>query len=168
MSNPIHYLKGRKSDYLAGTDLEIFDLEGKSKRLTIVKVDFFKELRVNGINRNKILLITFKEEYAKPFIVNTTNSKIIKEQTGIIDASKWVGFTLEFYFDTNVEMKRQKVGGIRIKSVDTNGLTPSLEDIDNRLSKCTNRAEIMSLWNELTELQQTKYKEGFANKIKLL
>ena len=36
----IHYLKARNSDFLAGTDLEIFDLEGIPIRNCFVIHDF--------------------------------------------------------------------------------------------------------------------------------
>ena len=165
---PIHYLKHRNSDFLAGTDLEIFLLEGKSNILTVKSVDYKENFNVNGRNKSKGLVMTFKENYAKPFIVNPTNSRIIKDQTGIIDASKWVGFSLEFYFNTKVEMKKEIVGGIRIKKVITNGLSPDLSDVSARLDKCTNKAELMSIWNGLSEDDQIGYKDAFTDKYKTI
>lgn len=162
----IHYLKARNSDFLAGTDLEIFDLEGKPKSLTVKSVEYKEDFTVNGKKKARGLVMSFVESYAKPFIVNTTNSKIIKELTGVIDASKWVGFTIEFYFNTKVEMKKEVVGGIRIRNVNTNGLFPALEDIETRVGKCTNRAELMSIWNELNEADQVKYKDLITAKSK--
>ena len=168
---PIHYLKSRKSDYMAGVDLEIWDLEGKSKKLTISNVEFVKStdkkpFRVNGRIKDKALIIYFKEDYAKPLICNTTNSRKIKELTGVIDATNWVGFSIEFYFNTDVVMKRQQVGGIRISDVFTNGLTADLKDIDTRIKEASNRAELMNVWNELTEALQIQYREDFTNKNK--
>lgn len=169
MSNTsIHYLKARNSDFLAGTDLEIFELEGKSKSLTVKGVEYKENFPVNGRTKAKGLVMTFKETYAKPFIVNTTNSKIIKDLTGVIDAYKWIGFTIEFYFNSKVEMKKEVVGGIRIKSVNTNGLFPALEDIESRVAKCTNIAELMSIWSSLNEQDQLKYKELMTQKRKEL
>ena len=168
MSNPIHYLKARKSDYLAGTDLEIFELEGKSKRLTVTNVEYKENFSVNGRTKPKGLIMTFKEPYAKPFIVNTTNATIIKKLTGIIDAKKWVGFTIEFFFDTKVTMKISKEetrkGGIRIKDVDTNGLVAPLEDVSTRIQQCTNKAELISIWSSLSESEQAKHKNEATEK----
>lgn len=172
MKTPIHYLKSRNSDFLAGTDLEIFELEGKSKTLKVKSVEYKENFRVNGRLKPKGLIITFEELYAKPFIVNTTNSKIIKEQTGVIDASKWVGFSLEFYFNTKVEMKISKTetlkGGIRIKKVNTNGIVAPLADFKTRIEQSTNKAEILSIWAELNEQQQIEYKDQIVEKNKTL
>jgi len=102
MSKPIHYLNTRSSDYLASVDLEIFDLEGKSKTLTIKKIELKTNFEVNGRLKKKGIIAYFTETYAKPLIINTTNSERIKESTGIMDASKWVGFSLTFYFKSDV------------------------------------------------------------------
>ena len=130
MSNSIHYLKARNSDFLAGTDLEIFELEGKSKILTVKNVEYKENFKVNGRVKPKGMVMYFEEEYAKPLIVNTTNSIFIKEVTGVIDAKKWIGFSVDFIFDISVEMQISKTetrkGGIRIKSVNTNGLIAPL------------------------------------------
>lgn len=155
----IHYLKARNSDYLAGIDLEVFALEGKSNTLTVKDVQYKENFIVNGRKKERGLVMTFQEPYAKPFIVNPTNSRIIKDQTGVIDAVKWIGFSIQFYFNTDVEMKRKKVGGIRVKNVNTNGLVPAIEDIKTRIEKCTNRAELMAIWGELSETEQNTYKE---------
>lgn len=167
---PIHYLKSRNSDFLAGTDLEIFQLEGKGTTLTIKDVEYKENFKVNGRIKAKGLVISFQESYAKPFIVNTTNSKIIKQSTGVIDARKWIGFTLTFYFNLDVEMKvsrtEVKKGGIRIKAVNSNGLTPDVQDIEARIKNSTNKAELMSIWNDLPESEQLKYKESFTLKSK--
>lgn len=172
MKNPIHYLKSRNSDYLAGADLEIFELEGKSKTLKVKDVQYKEDFYVNGRKKAKGIVMYFEESYAKPLIVNTTNTRIIKDQTGVIDAAKWIGFTVEFYFNTKVEMKISKTetlkGGIRIKSVDTNGLFPPLADVNTRIDKCVNRAELMSIWQELSEQEQITYKDQMNNKIKTL
>jgi hypothetical protein len=165
----IHYLKSRNSDYLAGTDLEIFELEGKSKSLTIKKVEYQENFKVNGKIKPKGLVANFHEEYANPLIINPTNARIIKSLTGIMDAEKWVGFTLTFWFDTKVEMKVSKTetikGGIRVKSVNTNGLVAPLEDITARIEGCTNKAELMNIWQDLDEKQQIEYKNKFTEKL---
>ena len=172
MSNPIHYLKSRNSDFLAGVDLEIFELEGRSKKLTIKAVEFKTNFMVNGRKKDSGIVISFVENYAKPLICNPTNSRFIKKETGIIDASKWIGFTLEFYFNTKVEMKvsrtEVKKGGISIKSVDTNGLVPPLKEIAVRIDQCTKRAELLSIWQELNEQDQIIHKDAFTNKVKTL
>ena len=168
MSEPIHYRKARNSDFLAGTDLEIFELEGKSKTLTIDRVEYKENFRVNGKMKPKGIIAYFKEPYAKPLIVNTTNSEIIKSKTGMIDARRWAGFTIEFYFNMNVEMRVSKTesvkGGIRIKSVNSNGLVPDIENIKDRIDKAENKAELMSLWQGLSESEQVNYKEQMNTK----
>lgn len=166
MATPIHYRKNRKSDFLAGVDLEIFQLEGRSSTLTISKVEFHPTISVNGRNKANAILVHFKEDYAKPWIVNSTNTTLIKEKTGIIDAAKWIGFSVQFYFDTSVVMKKEVVGGIRVKEVNTNGLVPKLEDIPSRIAKCTNIAELSNIWGELTEKQQAEFKDIVVEKNK--
>jgi hypothetical protein len=172
MATPIHYLKARNSDFLASTDLEIFELENKSNILTVKSVEYKENFSVNGRNKPKGLVMTFKEPYAKPFIVNPTNSRIINDLTGVIDATKWVGFSIEFYFNASVEMKVSRTetikGGIRIKNVNTNGLVAPLKDIKTRIEECTNKAEIMAIWQKLSETEQVEYKEQVTNKYKTL
>ncbi|WP_348742793.1 hypothetical protein [Tenacibaculum sp. 190524A05c] len=166
MSTTIHYLKARNSDFLAGTDLEIFELEGRSKILTVKDVEYKENFKVNGKVKPKGIIMYFNEAYAKPLIVNTTNSKIIKDQTGTIDAKKWIGFSIEFYFNTNVELMRKRVGGIRIKKVDTNGLVPLKTDYKTRVENCSNLTELMSIWQDMNEDEQIEYQELFTVKRK--
>ena len=170
--NPIHYLKARNSDFLAGTDLEVFELEGKSKILTVKNVEYKENFKVNGRIKPKGVVMYFEEPYAKPLIVNTTNSTFIKEITGVIDAKKWIGFSVEFRFDNKVEMKISRTetrkGGIRIKSVNTNGLIAPLADIKTRIGQCTNKAEVMSIWESLTEQEQATHKLDVSEKYKTL
>jgi hypothetical protein len=169
---PIHYLKSRNSDFLASTDLEIFDLEGLSKVLTVKNVEYKENFMVNGRKKPKGLVMYFKETYAKPLIINPTNSRIINDQTGVIDASKWIGFSLEFYFNAAVEMKVSRTetikGGIRIRKVDTNGLVAPLSDLNTRIEQCTQKAEVMSIWQKLSETEQIEYKDKIQTKYKAL
>jgi hypothetical protein len=170
MSEPIHYLKSRNSDFLAGVDLEVFALEGKPTSLTVKNVEYKENFKVNGRPKAKGLVMHFEESHAKPLIVNTTNATIIRQYTGVIDAAKWKGFSIEFYFNTKVEMKISKTetkkGGIRVKAVNTNGIVPPLEDIKTRIEKCTNTAEVMAIWNNLSETEQIQYKTQVTNKYK--
>ena len=168
MRKPIHYLKARNSNFLAGVDLEIFETEGNPKTLTIKDVKYEKNIDVNGRKKPEAIVMYFEEEYAKPLIVNTTNRKIIKNQTGVIDASKWIGFSIEFFFDLSVKMRISKTetikGGIRIKKVNTNGLAPALKDVKTRIEQSTNKAELMNIWQELTEKDQILYKDQITAK----
>lgn len=167
---PIHYLKSRNSDYLAGVDLEIFELEGKSKKLTVQDVAYMENFKVNGKIKPKGIVMYFKEPYAKPLIVNPTNSRIICDQTGIVDITKTIGFTIEFYFNTKVEMRVSKTetikGGIRIKKVHTNGIYAPLENLKTRIEQCTSRAELMSIWRGINEADQITHKEQVEVKYK--
>lgn len=168
----IHYLKARNSDFLAGADLEIFELEGKSKTLTIQNVEYKENFNVNGRKKAKGIVVYFQESYAKPLILNTTNSTIIKELTGVIDAKKWIGFSVEFYFNTKIEMKVSKTevkkGGIRIKSVDTNGLIAEMDDFEKRIESVTNEAELRAIWNSMNESQQVEFRDLVLEKNKNL
>lgn len=167
---PIHYLKARKSDFLAAIDLEIFELEGKSCTLTFKNLEYKENFKINGRKKDRGLVATFEETYAKPFIVNSSNALEIKKQTGVIDARKWVGFSVELYKDLRVQMRVSKTelikGGIAIKKVHTNGLLPDIKDISTRLKQASTKVEIMSIWQELDEVQQGQYKENFTEKYK--
>lgn len=169
----IHYRDGRSSDFLAGVDLEAFVLKGLSCKLTVSKVDFHKVLSVNGRDKKNALVLTFDEPYAKPLIVNTTNSQDIKDATNQMDAEKWVGISIEFFYkkkgiSMKVSRTETKEGGIRIKSIDTNGLFPDKQDIDKRIDYCSNEAELMDIWYELSENDQNKYKEKVVEKRKTI
>ena len=67
MSTPIHYLKSRNSDFLAGIDLEIFELEGKPRILTVDSVEYKENFKVNGRNKDKGIVMKFKEKIRKTF-----------------------------------------------------------------------------------------------------
>ena len=55
-------------------------------------------------------------------------------------------------------------GGIRIKKVNTNGLAPALKDIKTRIEQSTNKAELMNIWQELSEKDQILYKDQITAK----
>lgn len=166
----IHYLKARNSDFLAGVDLEVFELEGKSKILKIKNVEYKENFKVNGRVKPNGIVVYFEENYAKPLILNTTNRRIIKDQTGVIDVTKWIGFSLELYFNTKVEMKVSRTevlkGGIRVKKVHTNGLAAPLDDFKSRIEKSSNRAELMNVWQDMNEAEQVEFKELVTEKSK--
>lgn len=170
MKQPIHFLKSRNSDFLAGTDLEIFELEGKSNILTVKDVEYKENFRVNGKIKPKAIVMHFNEPYAKPLIVNPTNARTINQQTGVIDLTKTIGFKIEFYYNQNVEMQVSKTevikGGIRIKQVHTNGTYAPLSDLKQRIDQCTSKTEVMSIWRSLDESNQIIYKEQITQKYK--
>ena len=56
---------------MKGVDLEIFELEGKSKILTVKNVEYKENFKVNGRVKPKGIVMYFEEDYAKPLIVNT-------------------------------------------------------------------------------------------------
>ena len=53
-----------------------------------IRIEYKENFIVNGRRKPKGLIMTFQESYAKPLIINTTNSRIIHEKTGVIDATK--------------------------------------------------------------------------------
>ena len=169
---PIHYLKSRNSEYLAGVDLEVFELEGKTTTLTIKDVQYKENFKVNGRNKASGIVLTFTEPHSKPWIINPTQRREIKRQTGVIDLVKCIGFSLTLYVDMKVSFKvsREETikGGVAIKSINTNGLIAPLKDVETRVKEVSNKAELMSLWNGLTEQEQITHKEIFTTKIKSL
>ena len=111
-----HYRKVFKSDHLSIADLEDFIEEKKSLIFTIkeVKQEFDTVVAGKKINAN----IAYFKENIKPLVLNATNSKILKSfSNGSPFVEDWDNTLIELYIDSNVKMKGDIVGGVRIKPV---------------------------------------------------
>lgn len=111
-----HYRKVFKSDHLGVADLEDFIESGKSLIFTIkeVKQEFDKAVAGRKGNYN----IAYFAEDIKPLVLNATNSKIVKSFCNNSPfVEDWKSVIVELYIDSNVKMKGEEVGGVRIKPV---------------------------------------------------
>lgn len=115
-------MKYRKSTHIAGVDVEAIIAEKGKCILTIKEAYYDKGVDVSG-NKTDGYFLEFTED-VKPMVVNSGNRKIIallcKTEKNIpsIDSrniSNWVGMRIELYFDANVKMMGQMVGGIKVK-----------------------------------------------------
>lgn len=102
-----------KSDHLGVVDLEEMIEQGQPLIFTIshVNQEFGAMVAGNKIDAN----IAYFKEKIKPLVLNATNAKIIKAFTGSTDTDKWKNVPIELYIDPNVRLKKEIVGGIRIK-----------------------------------------------------
>ncbi len=121
--NKTHYRKVFKSDHLGIADLEDFIEEKKSLIFTIKEVKQY--IMTNDKNSGVVVAgkrisanIAFFEENIKPLVINATNGKILKNfANGSSFVEDWAGLRIELYIDSNVKMKGDIVGGVRIKPV---------------------------------------------------
>ena len=123
--NKSHYRKVFKSDHLGVADLEEMLEQGKLLVFTVKEV---KQFNIEEGNKNSGIVVAgkrisaniayFKEDI-KPMVLNATNSKIMK--TFAKDRSPfvqdWSNKVIELYIDSNVKMKGQIVGGVKIRPI---------------------------------------------------
>lgn len=123
MENKTHYRKVFKSDHLGVADLEEFIEQGRQLIFTV------KEVTSHVIEpnvKNTGIMVAGKRisaniahflEPIKPMVLNATNSKIMKSfavnKSPFVE--DWSNKTIELYIDSNVKMKGQIVGGVKIK-----------------------------------------------------
>lgn len=161
MEKNIDCMKYRKSTHLAGVDVEtIVDEKGKCI-LTIKDAFYDKNVDVSG-NKTDGYFITFVEG-VKPMLVNSINRKtianIIKTDKGLTplesrNIGNCVGLQIELYFDPNVKMMGQLVGGIRVMPKSP---IPNISDVNAltilNLSKSLN--DLKANWGKLTVQEQS-------------
>ena len=114
MSEKTHYRKVFKSDHLGIADLEDFKEEGKQLVFTISQVK--QQIGVAVAGRKGNFNIAYFVEDIKPLVLNATNSKVLSKITGSVFVQDWQNVTVELYIKTDVKMKGETVGGVRIKS----------------------------------------------------
>lgn len=109
-----HYRKVFKSDHLGIADLEDFIEEKKRLVFTIKEVR--QEFNVSVAGRKGDHNIAYFKENIKPLVLNATNSKVVKSFCNNSPfVEDWKNVLIELYIDSNVKMKGEKVGGVRIK-----------------------------------------------------
>lgn len=110
-----HYRRVFKSDHLGVADLEEMIESKQSLTVTIKEVKQHYGEKVAG--KNIDCNVAYFKENIKPLVLNSTNSKIITlfNQSPFIE--HWKNTKITLYIDTNVKMKGQIVGGVRISNV---------------------------------------------------
>ncbi len=126
-----HYRKVFKSDHLGVADLEEY-IE-KNIRLVFEIEQVKQEYGVTVAGRKGNFNIayfkqTIKGENIKPLVLNATNSKTVKRFTGSEFVEDWKNVLIELYIDTNVKMKGEVVGGVRIKTTQPQRTKPVLNE----------------------------------------
>lgn len=107
-----HYRKVFKSDHLGCADLEDLMEEKKPLIFTIkhVRQEFDTKVAGKKINAN----IAYFVEQVKPLVLNATNSRVLRVMTGSSFVEDWTDIKVQLYIDSNVKMKGEVVGGVRI------------------------------------------------------
>jgi len=108
-----HYRKVFKSDHLGVADLEDM-IEAKTALIfTISHVKQENNVAVAGRKGN--YNIAYFQEKIKPLVLNAGNSKIVKNLAGGSPfVEDWCNIRLRLFIDSNVKMKGEIVGGVRI------------------------------------------------------
>ena len=108
-----HYRKVFKSDHLGVADLEDLQEEGSDMIFTIDHVK--QEMGVSVAGRKGNHNIAYFKEKIKPLVLNATNSKVVKSFCGMSPfVEDWKNVRVNLYIDSNVKMKGEIVGGVRI------------------------------------------------------
>lgn len=122
MGNKTHYRKVFKSDHLGVADLEDFIEAGKTLYFTIKEVrshvldSNVKNSGITVAGRRIGANVAYFKENIKPLVLNSTNSKVVKSfNNGSVWVEDWSNTIIELYIDSNVKMKGEIVGGVRIR-----------------------------------------------------
>ncbi len=119
-----HYRKVFKSDHLGLADIEEMIEEGKSLVFTITQVkSYIKDPKIkdSGIvvaGKRISANIAFFKEGIKPLVLNATNSGRVRSfNNGSVWVEDWSDTMIELCADSEVKMKGEKVGGVRIMPI---------------------------------------------------
>ena len=157
-----HYRKVFKSDHLGIADLEEFIEEGKSLIFTIKEV---KQYILESGSRNSGVVVAGKRisaniayfvEDIKPLVLNSTNSKTVKEfNDGSHFVEDWSNTKVELFINASVKMKGETVGGVRIrkpiiKLPDLNPEHPKWNAAKKSVEEKTYTVEALKEWYTIT------------------
>jgi len=107
-----HYRKVFKSEHLGVADLEDLTEGGSNLIFTIKEVKQEIGVRVAGSKGNHN--IAYFQEQVKPWVINATNSRLLRGMTGSPFVEDWQNLRIQLYIDPSVKMKGEVVGGIKI------------------------------------------------------
>lgn len=154
-------LKYRKSDHLAGVDVEaIIHQKGKCN-LIIADAYYNTDEKVCG-KKVAAYVIKFTDAEVKPMVCNSTNRKkinlLVEKSKGLDKVSarqlpNWIGMQIELSFDANVVMAGEVVGGIRV--LDTLFIKPPLELPSTNYDNCVKALKSGSYTIEQIESKYT-------------
>lgn len=138
MENKTHFRKVYKSDHLGVADLEDL-IEGKIPLIFTVS-HVKQEYNVPVAGRRGNYNIAYFQEKIKPLVLNATNSRIMKNHAGGSPfVEDWCNIRIRLYIDSNVKMKGEVVGGVRISPDKVQNLTGAqvsqLTDMLNAIGK---------------------------------
>jgi hypothetical protein len=110
------FRKPFKSDHLGVVDLEAMIESGQSLVVTVVKATQ-EQTKVAG--SNGLFNICYFKENIKPLVLNSTNSKKLRELSGSksVHIEEWIKepFQIELIADLSVKFGKETVGGVRFK-----------------------------------------------------
>lgn len=108
-----HWKKLAKPDaeYLGEPDFEPIT----KTYIATIKGHEIRELTTAGNKKSNKGVLLFEEKDIKPLVLNVSNSKTLNLLYGKY-AEKWVGKKIEIFYDTNVKLGRELIGGTRIKN----------------------------------------------------
>lgn len=148
-----NYRNVYKSDHLGVVDLEELTEQNKPLIFTISQVK--QEQTVVAGSKGNFNIAYFKEKI-KPLVLNSTNASTIRKLGKFgTDVDTWVNIPVELYIDSNVKMKGQIVGGVRIKQTSPI-IVPQISDV-NALSIVESSKtldELKSNWEKLTPAEK--------------
>lgn len=98
----------------------------------IAIIDYVKneEVTAPGGKKEKKNVVHFSDGN-KPMVLNSTNQKTISKIYGTPYIEDWKGRAIQIYFDANVKMGREIVGGLRIRQ-----FIPELNKLPDKCSDC--------------------------------
>lgn len=109
-----NYRNVYKSDHLGVVDLEEIIESGGKLIFTIKEVR--QEIGAMVAGKKGNFNIAYFVESIKPWVLNSTNAKVIKRFAGgSAYVESWKNIPIELYIDPTVSIKGETTGGIRIK-----------------------------------------------------
>ena len=169
MTEKTHYRKAFDSPYLSAADLT------EPVVLTVARMTLEIDKTKQSKEQFNTMYFAEKEirqgEKLKPMILNSTNSKIMKQLSGSPFIEDWAGTKVTVYVDPNVRFGKEKVEGLRISPVPPQTKAPSKQPIsDERLGKAidaikakTTTTEALRARFELTETQEQRLINELSN-----
>jgi hypothetical protein len=115
--NKTHYRKVMKSDHLGVADLEDYIEAGSPLIFTIKEVRQQMNVRVAGVKGDHNIAYfqdVVGKSKVKPWVINATNAKILKEMSGSAFIEDWAGLRVMLYIDPSVKMRGEITGGVRV------------------------------------------------------
>lgn len=113
MENKHHYRTIAKSDHLGVADLEEMIEKNQSLIFKIKQVK--QELDVAVAGRKGDHNICYFEGNIKPWVINSTNGKVIAKLIKSPFLEDWAGTLIELFIDPNVKLMNELTGGVRVR-----------------------------------------------------